>query len=83
MVLAILIFVLYFFVNSLGKNIAEESSISSGLGGWLATFLLLPFCVILTQRATKGTSTINFDQYTIAIKTFFNRFRKHKEPKRL
>jgi lipopolysaccharide export system permease protein len=83
MVLAILIFVLYFFVNSLGRNIAEESSISSVLGGWLATFILLPFGLFLTKRATKGTSTISFDKYTIAVKTFFNRFRKQKEPKRL
>ena len=83
MVLAILIFVLYFFVNSLGRNIAEESSISSVFGGWLATFILLPFGIMLTRRATKGTSSINFDTYTIAIKTYFNRFRKQKEPKRL
>lgn len=84
MVLAILIFVLYFFVNSLGRNIAEESSISSVLGGWLATFILLPVGVFLTVRATKGTaSTISFDKYTTPIKTFFNRFRKQKEPKRL
>lgn len=84
MVLAILIFVLYFFVNSLGRNIAEESSISSAFGGWLATAILFPFGVFLTIRASKGTtSTINFDKYTIAIKTFFNRFKKQKEPKRL
>ncbi len=83
MVLAILIFVVYFFVNSLGKNIAEESSISSAVGGWLATMILIPLGVFLTSKATKGTGSNNFDKYTVAIKTFFNRFRKQKEPKRL
>ena len=83
MVLAILIFVLYFFINSLGKNIAEESSISSTLGGWLATLLIFPFGIYLTRRASKGTASFNFDALSIAVKAFFKRFKKQKEPKRL
>ena len=83
MVLAIVIFVLYFFINSLGKNISEESSISSTLGGWLSSLIILPFGIYLTRRASKGTSSFNFDAITIAFKTFFKRFKKQKEPKRL
>lgn len=83
MVLAILIFVLYFFINSLAKNIAEESSISSTLGGWLATLIIFPFGVYLTRRASKGTASFNFDALSIAMKAFFKRFKKQKEPKRL
>ena len=78
MILAIVVFVVYFFINSLGKNIAEESSISAIFGGWLATLILLPFGIFLTWRATKGTGLVNFDKYTLPIKTFFNRFKKTK-----
>jgi lipopolysaccharide export system permease protein len=77
MVLAILIFVLYFFVNSLGKNIAEESSISASFGGWFASMILLPFAFFLTKRATKGIGLVNFDRFTIPIKHFLYRFKKN------
>ena len=75
MVMAILIFVLYFFINSFGKNIAEESSISATFGGWLATMLLAPFGIILTRRATKGIGLVNFDKYTLFIKTTIRRIK--------
>ncbi|MFC2110388.1 LptF/LptG family permease, partial [Bacteroidota bacterium] len=78
MVLAILIFVVYFFVNSLGRNIAEESSISSTMGGWFATVILLPFAFFLTKRATKGIGLINFDKFTMPIKNIVQRFKKTK-----
>jgi len=78
MVLAIVIFVIYFFINSLGRNIAEESSISSIFGGWLATLILLPFGIFLTRRATKGIGLVNFDKYTVPINKFFKRFKKTK-----
>lgn len=79
MVLAILIFVVYYFINSLGKNIAEESSISTVVGGWLATFVLFPLGVFLTRRATKGTTTFNIDRFTMPVKMFFNRLLKRKQ----
>jgi lipopolysaccharide export system permease protein len=77
MVLAILIFVFYFFVNSLGRNIAEESSISATFGGWFASMILLPFAFLLTKRATKGTGLVNFDQFTRPVQQFLHRFKKN------
>ena len=82
MVMAILIFVVYFFINSLGKNIAEESSISSTLGGWLSTLIIFPFGIYLTKRASKGTAAFNFDGILKKIKPIFKRLKKQKEPKR-
>jgi lipopolysaccharide export system permease protein len=76
MVMAILIFVIYFFINSLAKNIAEESSISSTLGGWMATLIIFPFGIYLTRRASKGTASLNFDALTLTIKAYFKRFKK-------
>lgn len=83
MIMAILIFVVYFFINSLAKNIAEESSISSTLGGWLSSLIIFPIGVYLTRRASKGTASFNFDAISIALKAFFKRLKKQKEPKRL
>lgn len=78
MVMAILIFVVYFFINSLGRNIAEESSISSFFGGWLATMILLPFGIFLTKRATNGMGLVNFDRYFAPFKKIIKRFNKTK-----
>jgi lipopolysaccharide export system permease protein len=78
MVMAILIFVVYFFINSMGRNIAEESSISSLAGGWLATMVLLPFGIFLTKRATNGMGLVNFDKFSAPIKKLLERFKKTK-----
>lgn len=78
MVMAILIFVVYFFINSLGRNISEESSISSFFGGWLATIVLLPFGIFLTKRATNGMGLVNFDKFSAPIKNILKRFNKTK-----
>ena len=64
----------------MGRNIAEESSITSFWGGWLATFILLPFGIYLTKRATKGIGLVNFDTFSRPIKEFMNRFKKTKQP---
>ncbi len=54
MVMAIIIFVSYYFINQFSKNLAEESAITSRLGSWMATIILMPVGIYLTRMATKG-----------------------------
>lgn len=61
MIMAITIFVIYFFISQLGRNLSEESAISALLGSWLSTLILLPFGILLTRRATKGMGIFNID----------------------
>jgi lipopolysaccharide export system permease protein len=79
MVLAIVIFVIYFFISSFGRNLAEESAISAWLGGWLATFILLPFGIFLTRRAAKDKGIFNLNSIIDSIKNLFNRFNFKKK----
>ncbi len=81
MIIAIVIFVIYFFISQFGKNLAEESAISSSLGGWLSTLILLPFGIILTRRAAKDKGIFNLSNFLGSIKNFFNRFRLKKQTK--
>lgn len=67
MVMAILVFVSYFFINSFAKNIAEESSISAVLGSWLSTMLLAPLGFFLTRKATRGIGLISFEKHKHAL----------------
>ncbi|GAB1309434.1 LptF/LptG family permease [Urechidicola sp. KH5] len=71
MVLAIIIFVIYHVLSTIGKNLAEESAVSAALGGWLATLILLPFGILLTRRAARDKGIFNFKTFIsgIAAKT--------------
>jgi len=76
LIMAIVIFVIYFFISQFSKNLAEESAISSLLGSWLPTIILLPFGILLTRRATKGMGIFNIDAVFDNIKKFFLKLTK-------
>ena len=73
MIIAIAVFVIYFFISKLGGNLAEESVISTLFGSWLSTLILLPFGILLTRRATKGMGIFNIDAVFNNIQKFFTK----------
>ena len=73
LIMAITIFVIYFFISQLGKNLSEESAISALLGSWLSTLILLPFGILLTRRATKGMGIFNIDAIFNKVQKIFNK----------
>ncbi|WP_299670105.1 LptF/LptG family permease [uncultured Polaribacter sp.] len=79
MILAIGIYVLYFFGNTFGKNLAEESSISSLLGSWISAMVMIPFGIFLTRRATKDKGLFNVDALLLPIKNLFIKFKSKKD----
>lgn len=79
MIMAIVIFVIYFFISILGKNMAESNTISPFLGGWLATIVLLPFGVLLMIRATRDKGIFNVDAFLQPIVNFFSKIFKFKK----
>lgn len=73
MILAIAIYVIYFFSNSFGKNLAEESSISALLGSWIAVFIMAPIGFLLTKRASNDKGIFNIEVLTKPISIFFKK----------
>lgn len=73
MIFAIVIFVVYFFISTLGKNMAESNTVSPFIGGWMATFVLLPFGILLMIRATNDKGIFNIDAFLQPITNFMNR----------
>lgn len=72
MIFAVLIFIIFHFVNTFGKKLAEEDGISSFLGCWLSTLILGPLAIFLSYRAINDKGgTINFDAVLNPIKSFF------------
>jgi len=77
MVLAIVIFVVYNIISSTGKNMAEESVISTALGGWLSTLVLLPFGILVTRRAAKDKGIFSLKLFFDTVKEKFKRTKKN------
>ncbi|AZJ31182.1 MULTISPECIES: LptF/LptG family permease [Tenacibaculum] len=81
MILAIAIYVLYFFSNTFGRNLAEESSLTAITGSWLSVFLMLPLAIILTVRATKDKGLFDINSFFAPIRNFVkNLFSKKRKP---
>ncbi|WP_397446722.1 LptF/LptG family permease [Polaribacter sp. R77954] len=73
MILAIAVYVTYFFTNTFGKNLAEESSISSFLGSWISAIIMIPIAILLTRRATKDKGIFNIDSFLLPVTNFFKK----------
>ena len=78
MILAIVIFVVYYFISTFGKNMAHSSTITAALGGWLSTLLLLPFGLFLMRRATQDKGIFNVDIFLQPVTGFFKKIFKIK-----
>jgi lipopolysaccharide export system permease protein len=76
MIMAITIFVIYFFISTLGKNMAESNTVSPFIGGWLATIVLLPFGILLMVRATNDKGIFDFDAFIQPITNSINKLFK-------
>ncbi len=79
MIIAIAIYVTYFFSNTFGKNLAEDSSITSFLGSWFAAFIMIPIGILLTRRATRDKGLFNIDSVLLPITNFFKKIFSKKE----
>jgi len=79
MIVAIVVFVIYFFISTFGRNMAWSSTVSAPLGGWLATIVLLPLGFLLMRRAAKDKGFFDMDKIWLPIVNFFTRvFTKNK-----
>ncbi|MBA6156501.1 LptF/LptG family permease [Tenacibaculum sp. S7007] len=79
MILAIAIYVLYFFSNTFGRNLAEESSLTAIIGSWISVFIMLPLAIILTVRATKDKGLFDVNTFFASIRTTIKNLFSKKE----
>ena len=61
-VFAVLIFIIFHFINTFGKKVAQENGITPFMGCWMSTFVLTPLAILLTYRATNDIGLINMDR---------------------
>lgn len=73
-VFAMLVFITFHFINTFGRKLAQEDTISALLGGTLSSIVLTPLALFLTYRATNDIGImINLDWITEPIKKIFDK----------
>ncbi len=78
MVIAIVLFLVYYFIGVFAGNYAKEGNIHPILGAWLSTLIMLPLGVFLTRRATADKGMLNIGGIII---DFFKRIIPKKKQK--
>src|SRR6188474_1981648 len=76
LVIAIGLFMFFFFFNMFGEKLAKENVMTAFGGMWMATLFLLPVGFFLTYKAMRDSNLMNKEFYFRSwrkIKTFFKR----------
>lgn len=68
MVVAIILFLVYYYIGMLAKNSARDGSISPFIATWLSTFIMLPLSVLVTYQATTDRSFFSLDVFIAPVK---------------
>jgi lipopolysaccharide export system permease protein len=78
-VFAMLVFISFHFINTFGRKLAQEDTITPFLGAWMASLFMTPFAVLLTYRATNDIGImINFDWITEPFQKLFSKITQNK-----
>ena len=77
MVIAIVLFLTYYFIGVFAGNYSKEGNINPILGAWLSSLIMLPLSIILTRRATADRGLMSFGHvWEIIAEAVRKRFKK-------
>ena len=77
MVIAIILFLTYYFLGVFTYNYAKEGNISPFFGAWIPTLIMLPLGIFLTRRATADKGMVQFGSLIDFFKLLFSK-KKHE-----
>jgi lipopolysaccharide export system permease protein len=67
-VIAALLFMVYFILISVGESLANEGVLSPFWGMWMATFILAPVAIILMRSAANDSKVFNKESWSKLLK---------------
>ena len=67
-VVAVIIFIVYYITNTFGTKVGREGSIPVMLGMWFSTLMLAPLGVFFTVKSNNDSTVFNMDAYVNAWK---------------
>ncbi|GLB53652.1 hypothetical protein NBRC110019_26930 [Neptunitalea chrysea] len=75
-IISMTIFLAYHFLGMFLDNFSEDGSVSPTMASWLPTFIMLPFGIYLTDRASKDRPIAELYKYFAPIGSFFSKIFK-------
>ena len=76
MVVAILLFLAYYFLGVFAENYSYKGNMNPILGAWLSSMIMLPLGIYLTKRATADKGMMNFGNAIDFVKRIFTKTNK-------
>ena len=70
-VVAVIIFIVYYIINTFGMKVGREGSMPVVLGMWLSTLMLAPLGVFFTVKSNNDSTVFNMDAYVNVWKKLF------------
>ncbi|MDN3607986.1 LptF/LptG family permease [Kaistella yonginensis] len=81
-VIAIVVFILFYVLNLSAENIAWAGKMDPYLAAWLPNIVLFPFGAWLTYKALTDSQLFDIEKYRAFFKPLVKRFTKNKEHQR-
>ena len=72
MVLAVLIFIIYYVIDTFGLKMINSGQIPVWAGMWLSSAVILPLGAFLTYKASRDSATLNADAYVVFFRRIFH-----------
>ncbi|XOD69457.1 MAG: LptF/LptG family permease [Flavobacteriales bacterium AspAUS03] len=76
-IIALIIFIIYYTILTISQNVAEKGQISPWLGAWLPNIIMLPIGLWITYKTMKDTPVIHLGHYSI-LKILWRKLKKIK-----
>lgn len=67
-VVSIIIFLIYYIINSMGERAAKNGNWEIWFGTWISTFVTAPLGIFFTYKATRDSGVFNADVYIATIR---------------
>ena len=79
LVVAIIFFIIFHVLTTIGKKFAEEYALSPFAGMWLSTAVILPIGAFLTYKAMRDSALLNLDIYIAKLKAIGSNLGRKKK----
>lgn len=76
MVIAIILFLTYYFTGIFIGNNSKNGGVSPVLGSWVSTIIMLPIGILLTKRATEDKAFFDIDGFLEPLRKLFKKKEK-------
>jgi lipopolysaccharide export system permease protein len=73
MIIAILLFIVYFILTTVGQKLAREGVMEVWAGAWLSSMIFIPIALFLTYKASTDSVLFDSDAYTRVFRKLFKK----------